>query len=95
MFAGITFAGITRKDFEDGVVAYISFCTTRVPQACVDHLACLTCSTSEKPLLECKRCRGWVMCGDCFSAQEGNCAQCCSTSKQMQAWIVRSGACVK
>jgi hypothetical protein len=85
-------AGITRKDFEEGVQEYMAFCTQRVPQVCVDHLACLTCNTSEKPLFECQRCRGWVMCGDCFSAQEGHCAQCCSTTKQMQAWIVRTGA---
>lgn len=83
-------SGISRKDFEVGVEAYVAFCTQRIPHSCVEHLACITCKGAKR-LAECSRCQGWVLCADCFCAQEGLCPQCCSTSKQMQAWIVRTG----
>jgi serine/threonine protein kinase len=85
-----SFKGISRHDFQQGVEAYISFCTQRIPQTCVDHTACLTCR-GDSGLRECTRCQGWVLCTDCFSAQEGHCPQCFSTNAQMQTWIVRTG----
>jgi hypothetical protein len=84
-------AGISRSDFEAGVDAYVSFCTHIIPQKCVDHLACVTCC-SDRELQQCTRCQGWVLCVECFSSQEGYCAQCFSSEQQMQSWVVRTGS---
>ena len=81
-------AGVSRKDFEAGVTAYVSAATSTITQQQNDMDACIVCTKDSER--NCTQCESWSLCPECYRDFSGCCPQCLRTPELAQEWFRRS-----
>jgi serine/threonine protein kinase len=83
-------SGVSRKDFEHCISAYVSAATLDVTQQQKELDACIVCTKDSDRI--CTQCESWSLCTACFRDFSGCCPQCLRTPELAQEWFIRSGA---